>query len=230
MRWIATVLLGLLCGCSGLAGVGPDVDFQIVVAAVQSCEAPPVSISSPTTAMEVGFAKIKAACEVFFVDATRAQQDALAASRGLDAGLIGATAIINATNSATAAAKAITITAAGIVLSKELINQYVNIYAFNTYLYKVRALVKASMADYITTARAHPPANYCIAYTYVADLASLCSLAAMKANLDQQVALPSVISADPGGGGGRALSTVRTAPRSNVGGRPTTNYTVRPAF
>jgi hypothetical protein len=98
---------------------------------------------------------------------------------------------VNATASASAAAKVITITQAGVTLAEAIINDYVNVYAFNTYLYKVRTLVQSSMADYVKQARSTPPANYCIAYSYISDLASLCSLAAMKAMLDQQVALPS---------------------------------------
>jgi hypothetical protein len=230
MRAICAIPLIFLSGCSNLVGVSPNVDAQVIVAAVQSCEAPPVAVTSPFTFMEVGFAKVKAACEAFFVDATRAQQDALSANSALDAGLVGATAILNATHSAASAAKAITITTAGVVFGKALINQYVNTYTFNTHLYRIRQLVKDSMEDYIQTARATPAANYCMAYSYVSDLASLCSLAAMRANLDQQVALPSIISTTPVGRAGGEAAARRFSIERFRGGAPRTNYSVRPAL
>src|SRR5690348_13271398 len=106
--WCVALLLG---GCGGLTGVSPDVDYQVMVRAVlDQCENSPDSYVSPLTAMEVGFTKVQAACEAFFVEATRVQQNALAANHSLDAALIAATAIINPTNSAVVAAKAITIT------------------------------------------------------------------------------------------------------------------------
>jgi hypothetical protein len=231
MRWDTMFLTLLLGGCSSLMGVSPDVDYQVVVVAVaQQCDAPPAPGINPSTAMEIGFAKIQAACEVFFVDATRAQQSALATSQGLDAGLIGATAILNATTSTAAAAKAITITTAGVVFGKALINEYVSIYTFNTYLYKVRQHVMSSMEDYMTKARASPPLNYCLAYTYVQKLAALCTLAAMKANLDQQVALPSGIGTPPTGApppAARFQGLSRPAASfSRPSGPPPINYTV----
>jgi len=230
MRWKWALPVAPLVGCAGLIPPSPNVDFQVIVEAVRSCETPPISVSTPSTAMEVGFNRVKVACEVFFTDATRAQQEALSTNSALDAGLVGATAIVSATSSAAAAAKAITVTTAGVVFGKALITQYINVYAFNTYLYKIRQFVKDSMEDYITTARANPPINYCIAYSYVSDLASLCSLAAMKAYLDQQVALPSKIANTPpapgaGTPGARANRLLRR-PNSY----PSTNYTVRPAY
>jgi hypothetical protein len=225
MRWAVTLAIAVLGGCTSLPDISPDIDFQIVVAAVQSCEAPPVSRSDPTTVMEVGFTKVKAACEIFFSDATKLQQEALASTQALDAGLIGATSIINATSSAAAAAKAITITTAGVVLSKQLIGQYVSVYTFNTHLYKVRQLVKQSMEDYVSKARNHQPLNYCQAYSYISDLASLCTLAAMKANIDQQVALPSTISTD-----GTAVTTSKTRTLRSTTRFPSTNYTVKPGY
>ena len=207
-RFACMVPIVLLAGCTSLAGVSPTVDDKVIVAAVQSCEAPPISQAiSPMTFMEVGFTQVKAACETFFANATKIQQNALAANTALSAGQIGATSILNATTSSSVAQKAITITQAGVAFSEALINDYVNVYTFNTYLYKVRQLVQSTMADYIKNARQNPPANYCIAYTYVSDLASLCSLAAMKANLDQQVALPSSISNTSAGGSGASTTT-----------------------
>ena len=193
MRRVALCLTLLLGACASLGGVNPDIDYQVLVrAVVDQCDAVPDPNAPPFTAMEVGFAKVQAACESFFVDATRAQQNALYADRSLDAGLVGATAILNATTSAASAAKAITITTAGVVLSKALIDQYTATYAFGTHLYKVRQLVTARMETFAADARKSPPANYCLAYTYVQKFATLCSLAAMQASLDEQVAIPSV--------------------------------------
>lgn len=224
----------LVAGCSSLAAVSPVVDDQVIVATVQQCGAPePVD---PITFMEVGFTKVKAACEVFFVNATKVQQNALAANTALNAGQVGATAILNATASASAAAKAITITQAGVVLAEALITDYVNVYTFNTYLYKVRQLVQSTMADYAKKARVAPPANYCIAYSYVSDFASLCSLASMKALLDEQVALPSNVnntqSASTGaakGGGPRALFRAAPGAPAPYGAAPSPSYSVYPA-
>jgi hypothetical protein len=71
LRWVRVVPCVLIAGCSSLAAVSPVVDEQVIVAAVQECGAPgPVDA---TTFMEVGFTKVKAACEVFFVNATKAQ-------------------------------------------------------------------------------------------------------------------------------------------------------------
>src|SRR5215510_13365984 len=128
-RWKTMFLTLVLGGCSSLMGVSPDVDYQMVVVAVaQECDVAPAIGVSPVTAMEIGFSKIQAACEAFFVDATRAQQAALATNQALDAGVIGATAILNATTSAATAARAITVTAAGVTFGKALINDYISVY------------------------------------------------------------------------------------------------------
>jgi hypothetical protein len=231
-RWKTMFLALALGGCSSLIGVSPDVDYQVVVVAVaQECDVAPGPGVSPVTAMEIGFAKIQAACEGFFVDATRAQQAALATNQALDAGIVGATAILNATTSAAAAARAITITTAGVIFGKTLINDYVSIYTFNTYLYKVRQHVMTSMEDYMANARAAPPANYCLAYTYVQKLASLCTLAAMKSNLDQQVAIPATTGLTPSASPPpRALRARAAAAAVSRSGPPPINYSVRPAF
>jgi hypothetical protein len=237
MRGGICFVILLLGGCSRLVGVDPDADYQVLVAAVvQQCDTSPASSASPSTAMEVGFVKVQAACEGFFVEATRAQQNALAAKQGLDAALVGATAIINPTNSVAAALKAVTITTAGVVLTKALIDEYNSVYAFGPYLYKVREHVQNSMEKYMSDSRASPPTNYCLAYTYVQKLAMLCSLAAMKADLDQQVALPSTISNAPPTGGTSPLRpalapklSARPLGISGAGGvPPPINYTVRP--
>lgn len=234
MRW-HVVWIGLtLGGCTGLVGLSPDVDYRVLIeAVVDQCDQPTHIAAPPATAMEVGFAKVQAACEAFFVEATRAQQNALATSRGLDAALIAATAIINPTTSVADAAKVITITTAGVILAKAIIDNYTSIYAFNTYLYKVREHVTSSMEDYMTKARSSPPANYCIAYTYVQKLAMLCSLAAMKANLDQQVAIkseikptPTTVGAARPAGAPRVVRGFALVPSAS--GPPSISYTVRP--
>jgi len=104
------------------------------------------------------------ACEAFFVDATRAQQEALFGNKSLDALQVATAAILGATASPTSAFKVLAITAAGVVLAKEVINQTTNIFAFNTHLYKVRELTKSAMATYKATAESNPPTNYCKAY------------------------------------------------------------------
>jgi hypothetical protein len=226
-----TLLLG---GCSGLMGVSPDVDYEVVVASVvRDCSRSPGLNVSASTAMEVGFAKVQAACEGFFVQATRAQQDALAANRSLDLGLVAATAIINATNPAANAAKAITITQAGVVLSKALLDEYSKIYTFNTHLYKVRELTTRSMEDYIARSRLAPPPpdNHCLAYTYVQKLATMCTLAALRANLDGQVALPSNIQPNGPPDFMRRMPPLAPplGPRSSgSGGPPSASYSVQP--
>jgi hypothetical protein len=138
-----------------------------------------------------GFTRVNMACEAFFVDATRAQQDALFASRSLDAVQVATAAVLGATASPAMAFKTLAITAAGVILAKEVINQSTNIFAFNTHLYKVRELTKAAMATYKATAESNPPLNYCKAFDYVVEYATMCSLASMKLLLDQQVAIPS---------------------------------------
>jgi uncharacterized protein YceK len=230
MQYRAIALALMLGGCSSLMGVGPDVDYQVVVAAVvQDCDGSPGQNTRPLTAMEVGFSKVLAACEGFFVEATRAQQNALATDRTLDLGLVAAVALINQTNPVANALKAVTITTAGVVLAKGLVDEYTKIYAFNTHLYKVRELTYKTMEDYMANARKAPPENFCMAYTYVQKLATLCSLAALKANLDSQVAAPSVIATTPTGtaprsGAPRSFSARTGAP--TVSGPPPINYSV----
>ncbi|QPF82269.1 hypothetical protein IC762_21120 [Bradyrhizobium genosp. L] len=225
-----------LGGCTALMGVPPDIEYQVVVTAViDQCDRAPGSYASPQTAMEIGFTKVQALCENFFVEATRIQQNVVATDRGLDAGLLAATAIINPTVSAAAAAKALAITTAGVVLTKTVIDQYSSLYAFNNYLYKVRSHTVSAMEDYMAKARQSPPANYCLAYTYVQKLAMLCSLAALKATLDEQVALPSQNTTNPAGGGapnapakGRSFRSFRAGNPSS-GGPPSISYSVKPA-
>lgn len=227
-RISTVVAVAALAGCSSLYGVSPDVSYEVLVAATRQCDTPPSHYDSPANMMIRGYADVRAACEVFFVEATKAQERALFGSKALDAGLVGTAAILNATASPEAALKAITITTAGVVLAKELINQYSTIHTFGTHLYKVRQLVLTSMDDYATRNDRPVPANYCKAYQHVVNYASLCSLAAMKSMLDQQVAIrsttapPAVVT--PGG----AESGLR--PRTMTVVRPgaTTSYTVRP--
>jgi hypothetical protein len=186
--------------------------------------------------MEVGFREVGQACEAFFVNATIAQRNALAGNKALDAGLVGTTAIVNAISNPADALKIITVTAAGIVFVKEIINQFTSIYTFGTHLYKVRQLVNGAMSKYADTARAlgHPE-NYCIAYNYVADYARLCSLASMQALLDEQVAIPSGVAAVATPAPvAQFESSVRTfrapyAPAS-FPRRPTTDFRVLPRY
>lgn len=246
MRVLALSSALLLAGCNQtwLAGVSPDVDYEVVVASVvKDCDAPPGAHTDPTTAMEVGFTKVQAACQAFFDEATRAQQNAVAANKGLDLLLVAATAVINPTVSAAAAAKAITITTAGVTLTKAIIDDVNSVYSFNNYLYKVQDHVTTSMEDYMARARGKPPANYCLAYTYVQKLAMLCSLSTLKSTLDQQVALPAVNTPNkPDAGGGQQTGQTRMMRRSSIAprrsvpetgadsGPPSISYSVRPAW
>jgi hypothetical protein len=232
LRTIPIASLLWLTTCASPNGVNPDIDYRIIFSSVISeCDRPISGYADPSAFMEVGFTKVQAACEIFFDDATRSQQNAQAANRGLDVLLVAATAVINPTVSAAAAAKAITITTAGIVFSKALIDDYNTVYAFGNYLYKVKKLTRTSMEDYMSKARAAPPANYCLAYTYVQKLAMLCSLSSLKASLDEQVALPSTstpaASATAREGRSANLRESRSAPRSIGAGPPPIDYSVR---
>jgi hypothetical protein len=170
----------------------PTVDDQLIVAKVNACNGPGDGPKAANDYMQVGFANVYASCEVFFVNATKFQQNALATNQTLDAGLVGATSIANATMSTASALKAITITTAGIVLGKSIVNDYVTIYTFGTHLYKVRQLVQDDMDNF--TASAGTPADTCIAYANVQRLATKCTIANMQALLDAQVAIPSQVS------------------------------------
>ena len=196
MRSFARVT-GLFCflglgACAQWLGGAPVVDDQLIFARVSACNAPGDGPKAANDYMQIGFANVFSACEVFFVNATKFQQNALATNQTLDAGLIGATSIINATSSAATAVKAITITTAGIVLGKAIVNDYVTIYTFGTHLYKVRQLVQNDM-DNFTSQVAAPP-DTCIAYANVQKLATKCTIANMQALLDAQVAIPSQVS------------------------------------
>jgi hypothetical protein len=244
MRAFGVACCVWLAGCSSLTGVNPDINYEVMIAAVvKDCDQPPAQNTSASTAMEVGFTKVLAACQTFFDNATRAQQNAQAADKGLDVLLVAATAIINPTVSAAAAAKAITISTAGVMLSKTLIDDYNSVYAFNNYLYKVQKLTSSSMEDYMSKARQSPPANYCLAYTYVQKLAMLCSLSTLKSTLDQQVALPSTNTPNssnppqtaspaspPSKGRMGRSSEWRPAVTDGSSGPPSISYSVRPAY
>jgi hypothetical protein len=237
MHWRALCFALSLGGCANLMGVDPTADYQVLIqAVVNSCDLSPDPNVSPGTAMEVGFGQVQAACEAFFVQATRAQQIALASNNSLDAGLAGATTIIGLTSSAAAAVKAIGITTAGVVFGKAVVNDYISVFAFGTYLYKIRDLTTKSMEDYITKARSSPPGNYCLAYTYVQKLATLCSLASLKSTLDEQVALPSHPNANGNGNGNGGGQGGAPGPMRRLGGfapvnsgPPSLSYSVRPS-
>src|ERR1700730_8000638 len=87
----------LLGSCSTWPGDVPVVDDQVIVAKVTGCNGPGDSPKVANDYMQVGFSNVYAACEAFFVSATRFQQNALATSNTLDAGLVGASSILNAT-------------------------------------------------------------------------------------------------------------------------------------
>jgi hypothetical protein len=186
---IALVCSFAASSCTQLTGDVPSVDDTVIVAKVNECNTPGDGPKPANDYMQVGFANIYAACEAFFVSATRFQQNALATSNTLDAGLAGATSIINVTNSTAAALKAITITTAGVTFGKAILNDYVTVYTFGTHLYKVRQLVQNDMDNYVGQVAAPP--DTCIAYANVQKLATRCTLANMQALLDAQVAIPS---------------------------------------
>jgi hypothetical protein len=183
---LALVFSVFTSSCSSLVGGVPGVDDAMIISKVQSCNDGPKAANDY---MQVGFSNIYAACEAFFVNATRFQQNALATSSTLDAALIGATSIINVTNASAAAVKAITITTAGVTLGKAVLSDYVTIYTFGTHLYKVRQLVQSDMDNFVGQVKA--PADTCIAYAAVQTLATKCTIANMQALLDAQVAIPS---------------------------------------
>ncbi len=184
----------LLCsltlgGCNSLTGEVGDVDYNaVIVPIVTQCDATP---QAAVSVMEVGFAKVRAACEAFFVDATRVQQNALAATNTLDATLAAATTIIAATASNTSAAKALAVTGAGILFGKQIFYQYSTVYAFGTHLQKVRQLTYSAMDQYATIKRADPPVNACQAYGIVQEFAMKCTLAGLKDIEHQQFNIPS---------------------------------------
>lgn len=181
-----------LASCAPWLGGVPTVDDQLIVARVNACSGPGDGPIAANNYMQMGFANVYAVCEAFFVDATKFQQNALATNQTLDAGLVGATSIANATMSTASALKAITITTAGIVFGKSIMNDYVTIYTFGTHLYKVRQLVQNDMDNFAASAAG--PANTCIAYANVQRLATKCTIANMQALLDSQVAIPSQVS------------------------------------
>jgi hypothetical protein len=195
IRLPGLLLLSGVAACAQWLGNAPVVDDQVIIQRVNSCNSSGDTPKAANDYMQVGFADVYAACEAFFVNATRFQQNALASSQTLDAGLVGATSIINSTNSAASAVKAITITTAGVVFGKTLLNDYTTIYTFGTHLYKVRQLVQNDMDNY--TSGVSPPADTCLAYANVQKLATKCTVANMQSLLDAQVAIPSQVASPP---------------------------------
>lgn len=193
-----------LGSCVQLPGEAPVVNDQVIIARVTECNGPGDTPKAANDYMQVGFSNVYSACEAFFVNATRFQQNALAANSALDASLVGATSVIQATNSTAAALKAITIATAGVTLGKAVVNDYVTVYTFGTHLYKVRQLVHNDMDNFVANVK--PPADTCIAYAYVQNLASKCTLANMQALLDAQVAIPSQAVANNPGPAARTAS------------------------
>ena len=182
-----------LGSCAQWPGDMPSVDDQVIVAKVNTCNTADDSPKVANDYMQVGFAKVYAACEAFFVSATKFQQNALATNQTLDAGLVGVTSILNATSAAATAVKAISITTAGIVLGKAVISDFSTVYSFGTQLYKVRQLVQSDMDSY--AANAASPADSCVAYADLQKMATKCTIANMQG---QQVAIPSqTVSSGP---------------------------------
>jgi hypothetical protein len=183
-----------LGSCAQWPGDMPNVDDRVIVAKVNTCNTVDDKVANDY--MQVGFAKVYAACEAFFVSATKFQQNALATNQTLDAGLVGATSILNASSAAATAVKAISITTARIVLGKAVISDFSTVYSFGTHLYKVRQLVQSDMDNY--AANAESPADSCVAYANVQKMATKCTIANMQGLLDQQVAIPSqTVSSGP---------------------------------
>jgi hypothetical protein len=139
----------------------------------------------------MSFAKVRAGCESFFVDATRLLQNQIMTDNTLNARLAGAQAIFLATSSAASAAKAIAVTTAGVTLGKAVADQIANAYAFGTRLPKIRRITNDDMDGYINTARQTPPTNARYAYSLVQQLALKCTLAALADVDNQQTNIPS---------------------------------------
>jgi hypothetical protein len=129
------LVCSMVLGCTQWWGDVPTVNDAVIVARVRQCNQPGDGPKVAMDYMQVGFANVYAVCEGFFVDATRFQQNALATSNTLDAGLVGASSIVTATSSTAAALKTITITTAGVVLGKSVVNDYLTVYTFGTHLY-----------------------------------------------------------------------------------------------
>jgi hypothetical protein len=195
------ILIGASCAllsltaCSQLKDVSAlNINDQVLADRSAACRS---SNSDPARAeayMERGFADVLASCELFFVQATKAQQSALAANHTLDAGLVGMSSILGVTSSPAAAVKAISVTTAAVVFGKALANDYVTIFTFGTHLSKVRTLVYSDMDNYknsIYNTPSRRPTNICSAYARVQEFATKCTLANMQSLLDAQVALPS---------------------------------------
>jgi hypothetical protein len=202
-----------LGSCAQWPGDMPNVDERVIVAKVNTCNSAGDGPKVANDYMQVGFAGVYAACEAFFVSATKFEQNALATNQTLDAGLVGATSIINATSAAASAVKAITITTAGVVFGKALVSDVSTIYAFGTHLYKVRQLVQNDMDNYASLAAS--PADTCIAYANVQKMATKCTIANMQALLDAQVAIPSQTVSSAAS----TLPTLRTRQANQAAGR-----------
>jgi hypothetical protein len=234
MRFIFMKTRALLCsfalsGCASLAAVSPTVNNDDIIATAQMCEAPPNVTINPATFMDIGFTKLDMACRAYFDRLTDITQQTRISRKALGSGNIAALAVMNATN---VAAPAITITAAGVLLADQIISEFAETYAYTPYLFKIRQLVADSMSDFKTRSRAAAAAenmsfmssdNYCKAYQYIVDYASLCTVSSIQLLFDQQIAMPSTTQNGPA-----------TKPNLKPGffpssGRPTPNYSVRPS-
>lgn len=230
----------LLCslslgGCNGLLGGISEVDYNtVIVPVVTECFQAGNNQQYAIAVMEVGFTKVRAACEGFFVDATRFQQNALATNGTLDALLVGTTSIATATSSAASAVKIIAVTTAGIVLGKALVNQYATIYSFGTHLQKIRHLAYDDMDQFTDIARTTAqPTNACRAYSLVQELALKCTLAALKDIENQQLNIRSApvppANAVAGFSANRRFSLNRSSPAQFIERRtPSVGVTIAP--
>ncbi|MGY3494368.1 hypothetical protein [Bradyrhizobium sp. USDA 4502] len=196
MRWFFLLCLFPLGACTALLGDAPDIDYdKVIVPVVTECYQPSFTADQnkqyAISVMEVGFTKVRAACESFFVGATRVLQNQIMTDNTLNAGLAGAQSIFLATSSAASAAKAIAVTTAGVTFGKALADQIASVYAFGTHLPKIRQIANDSMDQYVNLARQSPPSNACYAYSLVQQLALKCTLAALADIDNQQNNIPS---------------------------------------
>ena len=241
-RAVLAGVASLVTSCSGLNGVAPE-NFDVIFAATYDCGTASVPARNPADFMIIGFTRVRAACEAFFVEAEVAQQQAIYGRRVLSAGLAGTVAAMAATASEAATVKTIGLTTAGVVFAKEAIDAFTATRTFGPGLYKVKHLVDQALDDYEAKNKDTQPANYCRAYHTVAGMARICSLASMRSMLNQQLAIPSAADPPPneavvlesrpvagaaGGADAAAPKTRRVWVRRPISNSTATGYTVRP--
>lgn len=246
---VAFVVLagGILAGCN-LTVQGIDLTeyedpaaYRLPLVAVVDggCQGSPPPISA-RVALEMAFSEVRNKCEVFFDGITEQNRRGRYSRRALGDAALFTTALMTAT---TASAKAIGITAAGVILADQLIQDFAEVYGFQPYTYKIRELVQETMDDFRaaslseqTFADGNSRDAYCIAYVRVRDYASLCTITSIQSRFDQLVASDAsarpkqVVVAGAGGNVGgfgvsaRTLSSARPANRAVS--FPSTTYVV----